>query len=134
MVFAKNILASILALLLANPACCCALTGCGSSDASMPEVPTRSCCCSSSESSDSQDKQSPDKENHNCRCSFNKRVLDNSKIDFSYHSVALIPEPREITLLVDVSVPSAELPLDVRYACHHPPNTPVRILFSTFQL
>jgi len=125
MLFAKNITTFILALLLANPACCCALDGCGAQD----EVPVRSCCAGSSDSNKDEDAPS---DKHVCSCSLNKQYTEQGQLSFSTPDSPLFPEPPVVFVNIDPIVPifTIESPLAKR----PPPGPAIRILYSVFRL
>lgn len=129
MTLAKNIITAFLALLLVNPACCCALNG-GCSTDKAEEVPVRSCCSESSEDQDG-DKESP-ADDHTCKCSINKDYTEQGKINLHNPVFALLPEPSVVTLPVDPFVPTRAVNLP--RATHDPPGVSLRILYSVFRL
>jgi len=127
MKLAKNILTAFLALLLVNPACCCALNGCGQA---AEEAPVRSCCSGPAEDQDS-DKKSP-ADDHTCMCSINKQYTEQGKIDLHNPVFALLPEPSVVILPTDPFVPTRVVALP--QAVHDPPRVPLRVLYSVFRL
>ncbi len=127
MKLAKNIITAFLALLLVNPACCCALSGCGTAP---EEAPVRSCCSGSSEDHDG-DKKSP-ADDHTCMCSINNQYTEQGKLDIHNPVFALLPEPSVVMLPVDPFVPTRVVNLP--QATHAPPGVPLRVLYSVFRL
>ena len=129
MTLAKTIITAFLALLLVNPACCCALNG-GCSTAKAEEAPVRSCCSGSTENQDG-DKETPS-DDHTCNCSLNKQYTEQGKLDFHNPVLALLPEPSVVTLPVDPFVPTRVVNLP--QATHDPPGVSLRVLYSVFRL
>jgi len=123
---AKNIITVLLALLLANPACCCALKGCGSND----DAPVRSCCSGPSDDQNG-DQDSPD-DDHKCMCSVNKQFTEQAAIDLPDSHLASLPVPTVIILPVDALEPP--LVIDLPQAIHDPPGVSLRVLYSVFRL
>jgi len=123
MLFVKNITTFILALLLANPACCCALSGCGASD----EVPVRSCCAGS----DSNEDENPS-DKHECTCSLNKQYPEQGELKFSSPDFHLLPVPPVVFVDIERVVPI--FTLDSPLAKRPPPGPALRILYSVFRL
>lgn len=67
----RKVVALILALLIGNPACCCAL-GCGS-----PQTETTSHCCSAGTPITGESSQDEDEEREGCNCGFDKAPAEN---------------------------------------------------------
>lgn len=127
MKLAQNIITAFLALLLVNPACCCALNGCGSVG---EEAPVRSCCSGVSEDQDGDEKSPTD--DHTCMCSINNQFTDQGKADLQNPTFAELPEPSLVTLPVDSFVPTRVV--NRPKAAPDPPGVPLRVLYSVFRL
>jgi hypothetical protein len=125
MSYTKNIITLILVLLLANPACCCALNGCGAPE----KAPVRSCCSGTSD--DQEDKDDP-KDEHKCMCSLNNQYTDHEKLSLTDPHFSLLPDPPVIFLDADRSVPTCIV--DQPRMKRPPSGPPIRILFSVFRL
>jgi len=126
MVLAKNITALILALLLANPACCCSWMMCG---AAVESAPAQSCCGASSEENGDKDS---DSEKHECLCSLNTQYVDQGKLDLPYPDQFVSPEPPIRYVQDNPIIPAhiAYLPQSNR----PPPGPAIRLLYSVFRL
>jgi len=124
MLFIKNITTFILALLLANPACCCTLSSCGAPD----EVPVQSCCAGSSDSNE--DENPSDK--HECACSLNKQYPEQGELKFSSPDFHLLPVPPVVFVDIERVVPV--FTLDSPLAKRPPPGPALRVLYSVFRL
>ena len=127
MVLAKNIVTLVLALLLANPACCCALGGTCSLEQA-EKAPVRSCCSNSSEDEENNDAPSE----HECMCSLNKQYTEHGQFSLPGPDFSLLPEPSIVFIDVDPLAPDriTYLPRSKRL----PPGPALRILFSVFRL
>jgi hypothetical protein len=125
MLLAKNMTTFILALMLASPACCCALIGCHASD----EVPVRSCCSSSSDSNEDEDAPSDE---HECSCSLNKQYTEQGELSFSSPDFHFIPVPPVVFVDIDPTV--SVFAIDSPLAKRPPPGPTIRILYSVFRL
>jgi len=125
MLLAKNMITFILALMLASPACCCALIGCHAP----AEVPARSCCSSSSDSNE--DEEAPS-DKHECSCSLNKQYTEQGELSFSSPGFHLLPLPSVVFVDIEpiVSVFTINSPL----AKAPPPGPTIRVLYSIFRL
>jgi len=123
----KNIITAFLALLLANPACCCALRGCGSTSEAEP---VKSCCSVSTDGKNG-DENTPDKE-HNCQCSMDDQYTEQGKIDVIAPAVTPLPEPTFIELAEGSYAPVLMDMPDL--SAHPPPWSPLRILYSVFRI
>jgi hypothetical protein len=125
MLLIKNILTSMLALLLVNPACCCSLGG-----SCIPEkAPIQSCCSSFPDNQESQQNQ---EDNHTCMCSQNKEYPDFKALHFPATDFAFTTIP-PVTLL-DTGNRSCTAPLLLPASTHPPPRNDLRILYSVFRL
>jgi len=125
MLLAKNITTFILALMLASPACCCALIGCHAS----AEVPVSSCCSGASDRNEDEDAPSDEQE---CSCSLNKQYAEQGELSFSSPDLHFIPVPPVVFADIDpiVSVFTVDSPLAKR----PPPGPAIRVLYSIFRL
>lgn len=130
MAFAKNITTLILALLLANPACCCALSGSCSPEKTPEKAPVRSCCSGSAE--DTEEKDAP-KEDHQCMCSLNTDYTEHVKFQIVDPQFSILPDPPVVILDADLSVPPS-IYSNLPHAERPPPGPSIRILYSVFRL
>lgn len=127
MLFAKNITTFILVLLLANPACCCALIGCGASDET--PTPVSSCC---SEPADSKSDDDAPSDEHDCSCSINKQYTEQGQFSFSGPDFPLLTDPPVV--FVDVAPIAPIFTKDSPLAKRPPPGPALRVLYSVFRL
>lgn len=112
---ARRIVALILALLIGNPVCCCAL-GCGTTPA---EVASH--CCSGGTPVDSGSDQDDGQEREGCDCGFDKSPAENleNKVLPSANSHDLLGGPLGLTE-AEVSLPG--IPLAVQCISKWPPG------------
>lgn len=125
MLLARYITTFILALLLANPACCCAFAGNGTPD----EAPTHSCCAGGSNSETDEDAPS---DRHNCSCSINKQYTEHGEAKFSSPDFPILPAP--VVVFVDVDPIQSVFIVDKPQAKRPPPGPALRVLYSVFRL
>lgn len=120
MALLKNTVTFFLALLLVNPACCCALNGCGAE-----EAPARSCCSGPSED------EKDDGDQHQCMCSMNDRFAETKKIDFSSPDLTALPRP-SVIVIENIFAPERVVVFsDLK---GHSPSPPMRVMYSVFRL
>ena len=80
MAVARQLLAALLAILIANPACCCTIgTVFGKAAAGNDSAPTRSCCSKKKDSPGEQSPQSPG-ERHQCPCTMDASMVVEAKL------------------------------------------------------
>jgi hypothetical protein len=125
--FGKTVLSFLLALLLAQPACCCSLPGFFGTEAE--SIPS---CCGSQESSDSS--PSSPCEDESCQCE--SQLADIVKVDLTLPFpgfLASFPPPRYAPDFSLAFPPREKLRADA-IVRHPPPLKEFRILFQNFRL
>ena len=108
----NKLIAILMALVIANPACCCAF-GCGSQD---EEAPVHSCCSGSQDSN-----EEPDQENKTCTC-FLEKEKAKTESDFLLSGgnfSDLIPAPNPAT---DKAAFIPNIPVAVVFISKWPPG------------
>lgn len=132
---AKYLLTFILAITLVNPVCCCSWGEFLASDGEDQEGDISYSCCGgstdvSASDSDNGDKPSPNK---SCNCKTKNKFVEADFLDFTFVNTFPISfsqdQPVEVVLHIEESKCYAKL---VAYENPPPPNTPKRILFSTY--
>ncbi|MGB1873400.1 MAG: hypothetical protein ACPH5P_06265 [Akkermansiaceae bacterium] len=120
----RNIISFVLALLLANPACCCVQGACRAPD----KEPARSCCSSSSDQENGRDKEN----GHTCMCSQKNEYPDFKA--FHFQPTDFSPATENPTTQQEQGYLSRSCHVIVSSTVHPPPGYSLCILYSTFRL
>jgi len=137
-VASQYILTLILAITLVNPVCCCSWSDLFASDDQDQKNNISYSCCGGSRNvsvsdSNTGDKPTPNDCPKSCNCKTIKKFIEAEFSDFTFVNTFPISfsqsEPVEVTLPIEESKCYAKL---VAYENPPPPDTPKRILFSTY--